>query len=75
MHTASDTLLTASQDPVIARDPGSGQSFSEEDKGNCKLLDQAEIIIVLIKGKNKTDVPKRHIGGQGKGAGEGWVEN
>lgn len=60
---------------MIARDPGSGQSFSEEDKGNCKLLDQAVIIIVLIKGKNKTDVPKRHIGGQGKGAGEGWVED
>ena len=36
MDAASETLFTASQDPVIARDLGSGQSFSEEDKGNCK---------------------------------------
>lgn len=51
MDTASETLFTASQDPVIARDLGSGQSFSEEDKGNCKWLDQAAKIIYFDKGE------------------------
>lgn len=51
MDAASETLFTASQDPVIARDLGSGQSFSEEDKGNCKWLDQAAKIIYFDKGE------------------------